>query len=408
MMLTAPHRALALRAFVVLPGALVEGALAVALPWLVTRASLGTPWLGVLPALLVAAALVGALAAPFAAKYFGSRRVVLGGALLAATGLGIATTLLLLGFTAAAFGVALTVIAADGLADVTFNARTPFMARLSRVPLQQFTSANWLWSVGGVALGGAMAGVAISDEMRPTSAITWLAASMAVLAFLVALALTVLMPRDSRISHGVAGERPNAPKRDPRNPRILLLFALIAGLSFLYGPVDNLLAPARLASNGRDASTFGALAAVGAMGLAMGLMLTHAVCTDRYGKTLLLVGLAGIVAQIALLWWLPRDPALVLGSFVTAAVAAPLLPLLQSSALKAVASTHRTAMLAAAVTTVSLADLVGTAVFGALAGAVGTGCALGVATVLAVLGFAVALPIASKVVSPQTTSNPSS
>jgi len=210
MMLTAPHRALALRAFVVLPGALVEGALAVALPWLVTRASLGTPWLGVLPALLVAAALVGALAAPFAAKYFGSRRVVLGGALLAATGLGIATTLLLLGFTAAAFGVALTVIAADGLADVTFNARTPFMARLSRVPLQQFTSANWLWSVGGVALGGAMAGVAISDEMRPTSAITWLAASMAVLAFLVALALTVLMPRDSRISHGVAGERPRA------------------------------------------------------------------------------------------------------------------------------------------------------------------------------------------------------
>jgi MFS family permease len=220
------------------------------------------------------------------------------------------------------------------------------------------------------------------------------------------MALAVLMPRDSRIPHGIRGVPITPSKRVLWNQRTVALIALIAGMSFLYGPVDNLLAPAHLASNGREASTFGAIMAAGAVGLAVGLVLSQTVCVDRYGMAVLSVGLAGIFAQLALLWWLPSDLALVVVSFVTAAAVAPLLPLLETSALKAVASMHRTVLLAAAANAASLAELAGTAVFGALAGAAGTGSALGVAAVLAGLGLAVALPMARKVIPPRTYPNP--
>ena len=392
-----PHQALALRSLVVLPGALVEGVLAVVLPWLVARASLGTAWLGALSALLVAAALMGTLVAPLAAKRFGSRRVVLASALLAAVSLGVAAALWFLGFTASAFGVALIAIAADGMADVTFSARTPVMARLAKVQLMQFTSANWLWSVCGVAAGSALAGAAMGDGALDTPSIEWLAASTAVLSLLVAMALAVLMPRDSRRPHRIRGVPITPSKRALWNQRTVLLIALIAGMSFVYGPVDNLLAPAHLASNGREAVVFGTIMAAGAVGLAVGLLLTHAVRADRHGAALLSVGLAGIVAQLVLLWWLPSNLALVVASFVTAVAVGPLLPLLETSALKAVASTHRTVLLAAASTAATLADLAGTAVFGALAGASGTSSALGTAAVLAGLGLGVALPVARRV-----------
>lgn len=400
-----PHQALALRSLVVLPGALVEGALAVVLPWVVARTSLGTAWLGLLSALLVAAALVGTLAAPLATRHWGSRRVVLAGALVAAVGLGVAATLWFLGFVASAFGVALIAIAADGMADVAFSARTPVMARLAKAPLMQFTSANWLWSVCGVALGSAFAGITMGDGTLDTPSITWLAAGTAVLSLLVAAALAVLMPRDARIHLGMRGGPVAHSRRVLWNQRTVLLIVLIAGMSFLYGPVDNLLAPAHLASNNREASTFGAIMAAGAVGLAAGLVLTQTVRADRHSRTLLSVGLAGIVAQLAFLWWLPSDLTLVVISFVTAAAFAPLLPLLESSALNAVASTHRTLLLAVTATAASLADLAGTAIFGTLASAAGTGSALGVATVLAALGFSVALPMARKVIPPRTDPN---
>lgn len=401
-----PHQALALRSLVVLPGALVEGALAVVLPWLVARASLGTTWLGLLSALLVAAALVGTLAASLATKHWGSRRVVLAGALVSAVGLGVAAALWFVGFVASAFGVTLIAIATDGMADVAFSARTPVMARLAKATLMQFTSANWLWSVCGVALGSALAGITMGDGTLATPSITWLAAGTAVLSLLVATALAVLMPRDARIPHGMRGLPVTHSRRVLWNQRTVLLIVLIAGMSFLYGPVDNLLAPAHLANNDREASTFGAIMAAGAVGLAAGLVLTRTVRADRHGRALLSVGLASIVAQLALLWWLPSNFTLVVVSFVTAAAVAPLLPLLESSALKAVASTHRTVLLAAAATAANLADLAGTVVFGTLASAAGTGIALGVATLLAGLGFSIALSMAKRVIPPRTYPNP--
>jgi MFS family permease len=401
-----PYQALALRSLVVLPGAVVEGARVVVLPWLVVQASLGTAWLGLLSALLVAAALAGTLAAPLATEHWGSRRIVLAGAAVSAMGLGVAGALWYLGFVASAFGVALIAIAADGMADVAFSARTPVMARLAKVQLLQFTSTNWLWSVCGVAVGSALAGIAMGNGALDAPSIAWLAACTAALSLLVAVALGALMPRDLRVPHGIRATQITPAKRILWNQRTVLLIVLIAGMSFLYGPVDNLLAPAHLASNDREASAFGAIMAAGAVGLAVGLALTQTVRADRHGRLLLSVGLAGIVAQLILIWWLPNDLALVVGSFVTAAAVAPLLPLLESSALAAAAATHRTVLLAAAGTATSLADLAGTAVFGTLASAAGAGSALGVAAVIAGLGFLVALPMAKRVIPARTYPNP--
>lgn len=396
-----PHQAFALRSLVVLPGAMVESALAVVLPWLVARASLGTTWLGLLSAILVAAALVGTLAAPLATKHWGSRRVVLGGTVVAAASLGIAAALWFFGFVASAFIVALIAIAADGTADIAFSARAPVMARLAKTPLMQFTSANWLWSICGVALGSALAGITMGDSSLDGSSIMWLAAGTAVLSLLVAAALVVLMPRDARILHGIGGGPVAHSRRVLWNQRTVLLIMLIAGMSFLYGPVDNLLAPAQLAGNDREASTFGFIMAAGAVGLVVGLVVTRTMHSERYGRAQLSVGLTGIVTQFTILWWLPSDLVLVAASFITAAAVAPLLPLLETSALVAVASTQRTLLLGAAATAASLADLAGTAVFGAMAQAMGTGEALGVASVVAGLGLVVALPMARKVIPPE-------
>jgi hypothetical protein len=325
---------------------------------------------------------------------------VLAGALVAAVGLGVAAALWFFGFVASAFGVALMAIAADGMADVAFSARTPVMARLAKAPLMQFTSANWLWSVFGLAAGGALAGFTMGDGALNSPLIASLAAGTAVVSLLVASALAVLMPRDARTLHRMRGVPASHTRRDLWNQRTVWLIVLIAGMSFLYGPVDNLLAPAHLASNDREASTFGAMTAAGAIGLAVGLVMTQTVRTDRHGRALMSIGLAGIVAQLALLWWLPSDLTLLVVSLVTAAAFAPLLPLLESYALGAVASTHRTLLLALTATAASLADLAGTAVLGTLASAAGTGSALGVATVLAGLGFSIALPLAKKVMPP--------
>lgn len=392
-----PHQALALRGLVLLPGALVEGALAVVLPWLVARASLGTAWLGLLSALLVAAALAGPLLTPLATKHWGSRRVVLAGALVSAAGLGVAATLWFLGLIAPAFGLVLLAIVADGMADVAFSARIPVMARLDKASLMQFTSANWLWIMCGVSLGSGLAGITMGNGTLDRSSMAWLAAGLVTLSMVVAIALTVLMPRDARITHCMREAQIKYSTRALWNQRTVLLLVLIAGMSFLYGPLDNLLAPVHLASNDREASTFGAIMAAGTVGLAAGLFLTQTMRTNRHSNVLLSVGYAGIVSQLALLWWLPSDLTLVVVSFITAAAVAPLLPLLETSTLKSVASSHRTVLLSAAATAASLADLAGTATFGTLAGAAGTSSALEVALVLAGIGFVVVVPMAKRV-----------
>lgn len=395
---------LAMRALILLPGALVEGVLAVALPWLVTKTNLGSSWLGALSALLVAAAIAGTLIAPLATKRFGSRRAVLVGAMVQTGSLGAAAAFWLLGDTAFAFGAAWLAIAADGMADIAFSARTPVVARLVRQPLAQFTSANWLWSVGGLAIGSALAGIAMDDGTLGANSIAWLSAMTAALSLLVALGLVALMPRDGRRVQAKRRVQLTTFKHQALwNHRTVLLIALIAGMSFLFGPIDNLLAPAHVASNGRGPSTFAALMTAGGIGLAAGLLLTQTLQADRYGAALVVAGLGGIFVQLILLWWLPADLWLVLVGFLTAAAIAPLLPLLESVGLSAVSAAERTALMAAIGVAASLADLAGTVVFGAIAGAVGTTNAIAVAMILSGLGLTVALPIARKLIPPRAT-----
>ncbi len=408
MKLLAEYPTLALRLLVFLPGAWVEGVLAVALPWLVIKASLGTPWLGVLSALIVVAGIGGTLLAPLATKHFGSRRVTLVCAFAQAACLGVAAILLQLGFAALAYGVALVAIAVDSVADITFNARTACIARLAREPLMRFTSTNWLWSVGGMAIGSALAGVLIDGTTLGGSAIVWLAASSAALSLLVALTLAALMPRDGRRAQ-IQSSAQSAELHPRRlwNQRTVLLLALIAGMSFLYGPVDNLLAPAHIASNGRGSSAFAALMTAAGVGLAAGLMLTRNLPASRFGAAIYFVGLGGIFVQLVWLWYLPSDLWLVLGGFITAAAIAPLLPLLESIGLKSVTAAQRTTLLAAIGTVAGLADLAGTALFGAMAGEVGAANALGVTVILAGLGLIFAPWLARKVIAPSSAKEPS-
>lgn len=393
----AGRRVFALRSLVVMPGALVEGVLAVVLPWLVARASQGTAWLGALAALLVVAGLTGTLLAPLASTRFGSRRVVVGAATVAAAALALAAALWWRGSLAWAGGVVLIALAADGMADVAFGARAPLMARLAKKPLMQFAATNWLWSVSGVAVGCMLAGASLGNDGPGHLPVAWLAAGTAALASCVAAGLAVWMPRDPRRPLRVRGLPGSDAARVPWTRRTVALIAVVAGTSFLYGPVDNLLAPAHLASQGLDASTFGALMAASALGLALGLSLARHAHADRHGRPLMVAGFAAIVAQLAVLWYLPGMPVLVAVSFVTSAAVAPLLPLLENAALKAVVSHQRTALLAAVGTAASVADLAGTAAFGTLAGAAGTQIALGVATFMGAGALAFAGPIARRV-----------
>jgi hypothetical protein len=377
----------ALRAAVLLPGALVEGALLVLLLWAVTQASLGTSWLGVLSGSIVAAAMVGNVMAPLTTAWLGSRRMVVAGAFASAVCVAAATAAWLLDLRLLAFTLTLFAIVADSMADVGFAARMPFIARVCGQPLLKFSGANWLWGIVGAAIGSVGAGWALAE-----AAVGVLAVLLAGLSLVVAVGLLALLPRDARArskSTSIFGQFGSVAVW---TPRAVLLMASIAWLSFVYGPIDNLLLPARLAGEQRDAATFGMMIAAGSIGLAAGLLLTQRTSAsgDRAERSrsgrLLIVGIIGMLAQLVLLWWLPERLILVAGSFVTAALFAPLLPVLESAILLAVRSAHRTALLALVGIVASAADLAGTALFGAVAGSAGTRPALALAFLLIATG----------------------
>ena len=376
-----------LRAAVLLPGALVEGALLVLLPWGVTQTSLDTSWLGVLSGSIVAAAMVGNGLAPLTTAWLGSRRMVVAGAFISAVCVAAATAAWVLDLRFLALIMALFAIVADSMADVGFAARMPFIARVCGQPLLKFTSANWLWGIGGAAIGSVSAGWALAE-----AAVGLLAVFLAGCSLVAAVGLLALLPRDARARPRSASIFHRFGSAAVWTPRAVLLTAGIAWLSFAYGPVDNLLLPARLASEQRDAATFGMMIAAGGIGLAAGLLLTQRASAsgDRSGRTrsglLLIIGIIGMLVQLVLLWWLPDRLLLVAGSFVTAALVAPLLPVLESAILLAVRSAHRTVLLALVGIITSAADLAGTALLGAVAGSAGTRPALVLALVLAGAG----------------------
>ncbi len=380
-------RLLALRTAIVLPGAFAEGVLAVVLPWFITQAALGTAWLGVLSALLVASGIVGTVLATPVSRRLGSWRMTVYAAVCSSLCIVGGAVLWLADEKLAALLLALCAMAADTMADLGFSSRTPVIARLYKLPLLKFFGGNWMWAIVGFALGGSVAGWCISANHMAS-----LLGVLSVSSIIVTLSLPKIFPRDARrLPEQTSHWRALLPA-GIWTKQVLVFVICIVLLSFIYGPMDNLLVPAQLASHHRPASVFGMLVTAGGLGLTAGLAITqtqHA--QSAAGKMWILwLGIAAAMFQILLMWWLPGNELLIAGTFLTAAVFAPAMPMIESTLLLAVKAPSRTVMLAIVGTLASAGDMLGTVVAGwavqyAGVGGVLAGCALALCPVLVYL-----------------------
>lgn len=368
----------ALRPVVVVPGACVEGALAMALPWLVAQATLGTPWLGMASAGLVLAAMLGTLAAPVLERRLGNRNMTVITGFAVVAGLGAAGLCWVLSLPTLAYGFGLAAIAADAACDLGFSSRMPLLARLAGQRLEQFSSTNWLWGIGGAAAGSILAGWAITAQRG-----TELVVGLVSLSLVVAAGLALLLPRDSRTR---ASERQLMRALFERQfwtagaARVtFVLFALV----FFAGPIDNLLLPAHLVARDLPANTFGDMLAAVGLGLAAGLWATRSNGPATNRRATVVLGLLGVAAQLGLILWLPEQWLLLTGIFLSAAFVAPLLPMLEAAVLTAARPAQRTLMLATVTTLVGMADVLGTLTFGAVVSWSNSAVALGICFAIA-------------------------
>lgn len=384
------YRLVALRTAIVLPGAFAEGVLAVLLPWSIAQAAIGTSWLGMSSALLVAAAIVGTVLASPASHRLGSRRMTVYAAIISCLCIIGGTVMWVVDLKLVAFALALCAMAVDGMADLGFAARTPVIARWYKLSLVSFSGGNWLWGIVGLALGSSMAGWLVSMNHVTVLLIVLCANSL-----IVAISLSKMMPRDGRGHQKQDGHWKAAFSGELWTPQMIALTTCIVWLSFVYGPMDNLLIPAQLTSNYRDASVFGMLVTAGGLGLAVGLGLTQA--KHAYSATskilILWFGIVAAILQIVLIWWVPENWLLIAGTFITAAVFSPFLPMTESTLLLAVKAPSRTLVLAVVGTLASGADMLGTAAAGwaihyAGVDRVLAGCALALSPLLVYLYFA--------------------
>jgi MFS family permease len=259
-----------LRAIVVLPGACMEGALAVAAPWMIANATLGTPWLGLASAGVVLAAMLGTLIAPALENWLGNRRMVVSTAFVVMVSLGFAALCWALKFVAPAYAFVLLAIAADAASDLGFASRIPLLAKLSAQRLAQFSSANWLWGIGGAAVGSVMAGWALSAQH-----VQYLAWSLVLLSLVVAVGLALLLPRESSVRAKTQPVLRLILSRQLWSSDALKLAVVLVAVVFFVGPIDNFLLPGHLAARAWPASTFGDMLAATGLGLAAGLWLAQ-------------------------------------------------------------------------------------------------------------------------------------
>lgn len=367
----------AMRLAVITPGAFCEGAIAVALPWSLAQAALGSGWLGWAAALIVAAGVAGNLAAPPVARRLGLKRMTVGGSLASLLCLLAAAGLWLAQCGAAAFAAVLCALVADGVSDVGFSARTPAMARLCGQPLLRFSGDNWVWGIAGYALGGMAAGWATDAGRTGLLLLGVCAASVSV-----AGGLARMLPRDGRTIVAAADAAPLRTAALLLKPPLAAVVAMMVWLSLVFGPLDNLLVPAHLTAHHRSADLFGTMVAAGCLGLAAGLAATHSASARgaRGQAALVAAGTLGVLLQAALVWQLPPAWALVAGVALTSALIAPLLPFLESALLVTAHAGSRTSVVAAAGVLVSTADMAGTAAFGGLVERFGTDVALSACT----------------------------
>jgi hypothetical protein len=388
--------ATALRALVVLPGACVEGALAVLLPWTVAQALLSSAWLGAASAGLVMAAMAGTLAAPMLERLLGHRRMTVVTGFVSVAALGAAAMCWVWRLPTAAYGFVLLAIAADAACDLGFASRMPLLARLSAQKLEAFSAANWLWSIGGAAAGSVLAGWSVAADR-----VVELASGSVFLSLMVAVALAVMLPRESRRRVATSPMLRALLHRQFWTSAAVKVAIVLVALMFFSGPLDNLLLPAHLASRSLPASTFGDMLAALGLGLAVGLWWMQsgglaprldaqpASRRENTRRHMIVLGMLGLAGQLALMLWLPPHWLLLAGLFVCATAFAPLLPMLEAAMLTAAHPAQRTLMLSALSTLVGLADVLGTVSIGALmnwsSSTVALGLCLGLACVAALV-----------------------
>jgi MFS family permease len=377
-----------LRAIVVLPGACMEGALAAAVPWLVAKATLGTPWLGLASAGVVLAAMLGTLVAPALENWLGNRRMVVSTAFVVVVSLGLAALCWALKLATPAYSFVLLAMAADAASDLGFASRMPLLAKLSARRLEQFSSANWLWGIGGAAVGSMVAGWALSAQH-----VLGLAWALVFLSLVVAVGLALLLPRESGVRAKAQPVIRQILSRQLWSSGPLKLAVVLVAVVFFVGPIDNLLLPGHLAARAWPASTFGDMLAATGLGLAAGLWLAQShsfanrIASSR--RWAVVLGLLGFAGQLALMLWLPQPWLLLIGLFLCAAIFAPLLPMLETAMLTAALPAQRTLMLAALSTLVGAANVAGTVSMGALINYSSSTAALVVCLVAACLAAAV-------------------
>jgi predicted MFS family arabinose efflux permease len=376
----------ALQALVVLPGAMLEGALAVVLPWLVVQAAQGTVWLGPASAGLVAAGLLGTLLAPGLEGRLGNRRMTLATAYAATAALFAAGGLWAAGHLLAAYSMALLSLAADAACDVGFTSRLPLIARLARQRLERLSAGNWLWAIPGAALGSLMAGAAL--EARWANGPLAMSALLAVIALLAAVALTVLMPGKFKCLS--ERQRRPSPLREALSRGFwtrpaLRLAAALGILMFFGGPLDNLLLPAHLNAGGWSAASFGHVLAVSGLGLALGLAMAQSAWLEARRDAVIVVGLLSLAGQLMVLAVLPSQVLVLACAFVGAVLFAPLLPWLEAAMLRAALPAQRTLMVSVLSMVAALADLLGSVVMGSVVSAWGSTWAIGLCAAVALM-----------------------
>jgi predicted MFS family arabinose efflux permease len=346
----------------------MEGALAVVAPWLITKATLGTVWFGLTAAGLVLAAMLGTLLSPVLEHWMGNRRMVLLTASSVAASLAAAAFCWANSFAAAAYAFVLFAMAADSACDIGFASRMPLLAKFSGERLEQFSGANWLWGICGMALGSVVAGWALSANY-----VVEAVAGVALLSLITATGLAFLLPRESR-KLKIHPKNPHSLltifNQNFWTPRAIKLAILLIVVVIFAGPVDNLLLPGHLAANNWPPNTFGDMLAAIGLGVAAGLFLTQrsdsTVLAIPNRRRLVVIGLIGFACQLGMMLWLPHPWILLSGLFLCAVLFAPLLPMMEASMLTAAPPAQRTLMLSALSTLLSIADVVGTIGMGAI------------------------------------------
>ena len=373
------------------PGAMSNGMLAIALPWILVGATSTAAAMGLLTGGWVAAAVAGAWLGRSVARRWGARVASSALSLLSVLMFGLASLAWLV-WDAGAWAYAAVILASacDAGSDLVVQTRWPLLARLVRQPLARVLGANWLWTIGGTVLGALLAGWAMEQQ-----ALWAVAAVIAICGAVGAAALRCVLPHDRRLL-----TPPRAAWQEMLAIGLLLrrrrLLAGVLGALLLaalaLGPIDQLFVPILVARAKLGADFLGLLSATAALGAALGLGLSHQARLERLPVAVLAVG-TGAVAGYLLLWWAaPAAPGLLVGTFVVSLLATPMLPLLEAIFVRGMPPGLRPTFMAAMVAGLGLADALGGVLLGRLFDLLGPALVL---LALAVLCAAAALGLAS-------------